>query len=65
MFCPMIKEECKQDCAWFIASRRKYKDHVEGKCSLAVVSKVCGELEKIIKSIDKLECTIHDTDFTA
>ena len=64
MFCPMTKEECRQDCAWFIESRRKHPDHVEGNCSLTEFRSISDKLNQIEKSLDRLERTIHNTDFT-
>ena len=63
MFCPMTKEECRQDCAWFSESRRKYPDHIDGKCLLVVMKSIPEKLDHIEKSIGKLERTIHNTEF--
>lgn len=59
MFCPIIKTECRTDCAWFREGRRKYQDRVEGVCSL----NVSKDLKQIKESIDKLNATLFNKEF--
>lgn len=54
MFCPMTKEECTDDCAWFI----------EGECAALGVCGVSEHLESLEECIQDLEDTIRKKDFT-
>lgn len=58
-WCPLINAECRSDCAWFVESRRKYTDHVEGTCTVNAVK----ELRQIKESIDKLNTTLFNKEF--
>lgn len=54
MFCPMTKEECTDDCAWFI----------EGGCAVLGVCGVSEHLESLEECIQDLEDIIRKKDFT-
>lgn len=61
--CPLTKSSCSESCAWFIESRRKYQDHVEGECSLVKISHISARLKEVSSSISKLEQTIYNKEF--
>lgn len=62
--CPLTKEQCTNECAWFRESRRKYPDHVEGMCAFAKIPDIKDELQQIKNSIEKLNQTIMYKSFT-
>lgn len=61
--CPLTKQDCTNECAWFRGSRRKYRNHVEGECSLVSMGRIPDELKEVSSSIGKLEQTIHNKEF--
>lgn len=61
-WCPITKEQCTDECAWFKKSRRKFQDgHIEGDCSVIGVGQYLKEVTAAIKS---LENTIINKNFT-
>ena len=62
-WCPITKLDCRSDCAWFKESRRKFMDHIEGKCSLVSINHISDELKEINNGINRLEHTINNKDF--
>lgn len=55
MFCPMIKGECRDDCAWFI---EKYEIDDDGvarweECSVSAMLTVLCELSEIMGADDE------------
>ena len=58
-WCPLINAECRSDCAWFVESRRKYTDHVEGTCA----KNAAKELRQIKEGLDKLNTTLYNKEF--
>lgn len=61
MICPLTKESCDSDCAWFKKSRRKFQDgHIEGECSVVGMNQCIREVSAAIKS---LENTIINKNF--
>ena len=55
MFCPMIKGECRDDCAWFI---EKYEIDDDGvarweECSVSAMFTVLCELSEIMGADDE------------
>ena len=63
-YCPLTKEQCTVNCALFEESRRKYRDHIEGECSIVGISRIPDMLNNVSRSIDRLKQAIYDTDFT-
>lgn len=63
-WCPVAKCDCRPDCAWFKESRRKYQDHIEGVCSLLEMGHISAGIKEVNDSINKLERTIYNKDFT-
>lgn len=64
MFCPITKSDCRSDCAWFVQSRRKHTDHIEGNCCLVEFSRIPNKIAQMRKAVEKLERTIYNTEFT-
>lgn len=62
--CPLTKGQCTNECAWFRESRRRYQDRIEGECSLVSIGRISDGLKEVGSSINKLEQTIHNTDFS-
>lgn len=53
MFCPMMKKECRQDCAWF----------VEGGCSVIRLNDIADQLDFVQDAVNTLEETISKKNF--
>ena len=56
MFCPMTKEDCKMDCAWF----------AQGDCAITRLHDVADKLEEVVEVVDCLEAlekTITNKEF--
>ena len=62
-WCPITKSDCRSDCALFVQSRRKYTDHIEGNCCLVEFSRISTKIDQIGKAVERLERTIHNTEF--
>ena len=54
MFCPMTREECKNDCAWF----------VEGECCICNINRIETDLDYLQDAVSALEETIKAKSFT-
>ena len=52
--CPLTREECTVDCAWFR----------EGECCVISLPDLGERLEDVVTSIEMLEHTIGHIDFT-
>ena len=39
MWCPMTKEECRTDCAWFRENRRKRPEGTDGSCVMVKIDR--------------------------
>lgn len=61
--CPLSGKSCSTACAWFKESRRKYKDHIEGECSLVAIGRISDRLIEVSHSINGVERIIRNTDF--
>ena len=53
MYCPMTKEECKTDCAWF----------VEGECVIVRLNNIADQLDYVQDAVNALEETIQRKNF--
>lgn len=64
-WCPVTKEQCTDECAWFKKSRRRYPDgHHYGECSIVKMSYIPDILKEINGSITTLEYTVRNKDFS-
>ena len=50
MFCPLIKGECRDDCAWFVEQYEIDDDGVAHweACGLSVIGETLGEIAEIM-----------------
>lgn len=53
MYCPLTREECKIDCAWF----------VEGDCAIIRLNNITDQLEYVQDAVNALEETISKKNF--
>lgn len=55
MYCPLTREECKTDCAWY----------VEGGCSTVSLNEIARQLDYVQDTVNTLEETIRKKNFIA
>ena len=53
--CPLTREDCTVDCAWF----------KNGECCIASLPDLVDKLEDMVTSIEALEQTVKNKDFSA
>lgn len=53
--CPLTREECTVDCAWF----------KNGECCIASLPDLVDKLEDVVTSVEALEQTVKNKDFQA
>lgn len=55
MFCPMTRNECREDCTWF----------VEGECVIIRLNSIDSQLDYVQDVVNVLEETIRKKNFIA
>lgn len=64
-WCPITKEQCTDECAWFKKSRRRYQDgRQNGECSFIGLSYISDRLKEVTDSIKTLNETIKEKSFS-